>query len=559
MTLRRRLALSVQVILGLLALNLGLHFWATAQRTESQEIARLAANHQQVTLRLRQEVINLRRMIELTMQTADGATPLPQGSLDSFDEGVRTVEGSTAALLENVEPEAEPHVREFARVTGELFASWRLLLASIGVDAVAAVTEHVRTEPLARRLLDDLLPRLELIEQRIAHEAYLHSSRVARLTNRLTVGIFLVSGVLAAIMLFHTSRYLTRGLSALNEGARLLGGGARSHRIALVGEDELAALARNFNDMADKLEDKTRELDLFFNLIDQTDDMLVILDPRDGRLLQVNTAACAAISRSKEELIGVDVRPRLGSPNPERDWNRFMRALAERRSARVHWRLRRADGSALPLEISARRVVVAGRDYVVAVARDVTQTKQLEEQLRSLSRVDVLTDVPNRRAFNERLALEWRRAVRRGQPISLLLIDVDCFKAYNDSLGHPAGDACLKTLARAFCASMRRDIDALARYGGEEFAALLTETSSEYAHTVAERLRESVEALRIPHPDSPVGGWVTVSIGHSTLRPARGDRSEQLVQDADRALYEAKRLGRNRVAAADQLPSAGAA
>ncbi len=548
MSLRRRLALSTLAILALFALNLGIYIWGTQQRSEAQEQARLAAERRQLTQRLEQELANLRRLTELTMQTADDAAPLPQGTLDSFEEGVSAVRASTTQLLHWTAVDAQVPVLAFERAAGELFATWRAQLGSIGVDPVQAATAQVRAEALAREVGDEQLPKLAAAEQRIADLANARSYEVGRLTNRWTVGIFLASGLLAALVAFLTSRRLTRALAALNLGARILGAGARAHRIPLGAEDELGELARSFNEMAAKLEDKTQELELFFNLVEQTDDMLLIVDLQSGRLLQANAAACAALGQRKEELIGRDVRPQLGLRHVERSWDRFVQNLRERNPLRLQWALKRRDGPLLPVEIGARRVRRNDCEYVVVVARDITPTKQLEKQLRALSRVDALTAVPNRRAFDERFALEWRRAIRHRQPLSLLLIDVDCFKEYNDSQGHPAGDACLRRLAAVLSGGLRRDVDAFARYGGEEFAALLTETSEPHAEQVAERLCRSVAELKLPHPGSPVAPWVSVSIGYLTLLPQSDQDSELLLRCADQALYEAKRQGRNRVA-----------
>lgn len=555
MSLRRRLGFSTLAILALFALNLGIHFWGSQQRSEAQEQARLAAERRHLTLRLQQELGNLRRLTELTMQTADGAEPLPQGTLDSFEEGVSAVRASTTQLLHRTALETDAPVLEFERAADELFVTWRTQLGRIGVNPVETVTAQVHAEALAREVGDEQLPKLAATEQRIADLAHARSYEVGRLTNRWTVGIFLVSGVLAALVAFLTSRRLTHALAALNLGARILGAGARAYRIPLDTQDELGELARSFNEMAAKLEDKTQELELFFNLIEQTDDMLLVVELQSGRLLQANAAACAALGQAKADLIGRDVRPRLGFRNVERRWGRFAQNLLEQNSVRLQWVVKPKEGLLLPVEISARRVRRNDCEYVVAVARDITSTKQLEKQLRALSRVDPLTGVPNRRAFDERFALEWRRAIRHRQPLSLLLIDVDCFKEYNDSQGHPAGDACLRRLAEALSSGLRRDIDAFARYGGEEFAALLTETSEPHAQQVAERLCRSVEELKLPHPGSRAAPWVSVSIGYLTLLPQGDQDSELLIRCADQALYEAKRQGRNRVAR--YAPAAG--
>ena len=168
------------------------------------------------------------------------------------------------------------------------------------------------------------------------------------------------------------------------------------------------------------------------------------------------------------------------------------------------------------------------------------------EHLQAMALLDGLTGIPNRRRFDERLDAEIRRAWRSRLPLALLMVDVDHFKAYNDSFGHPEGDACLRAVAGALARAAKRPGDLAARYGGEEFAVLLPATTLPGALDVAEVARQAVLALRLPH--STEAGMVTVSIGVATLPPGRSrDAGLHLVQAADKALYEAKRLGRNRV------------
>jgi len=171
------------------------------------------------------------------------------------------------------------------------------------------------------------------------------------------------------------------------------------------------------------------------------------------------------------------------------------------------------------------------------------------ETLHLLSTQDGLTGVPNRRHFDEALEREWRRAARSQRPLSLLMLDVDYFKFFNDTAGHQAGDDCLREVARTLAASLQRAGDVVARYGGEEFAVLLPETEADRAQQFAETLRQRIEALGIPHAGSPLAN-VTASIGVATVVPSHDDSGcEELVRGADIALYEAKRSGRNRVAA----------
>ena len=171
---------------------------------------------------------------------------------------------------------------------------------------------------------------------------------------------------------------------------------------------------------------------------------------------------------------------------------------------------------------------------------------QYEEELRRASEVDELTGLANRRALNEHFDREWRTAQRTGEPLALLLIDVDHFKAYNDALGHLAGDECLTAVARVLASSVRGKTDGVARWGGEEFALLLPGETREGVERVATRLLEAVRSLQLPHP-APVGGpFLSVSIG-GAFRDTKDRRNpDALLAAADEALYRAKDSGRDR-------------
>lgn len=187
---------------------------------------------------------------------------------------------------------------------------------------------------------------------------------------------------------------------------------------------------------------------------------------------------------------------------------------------------------------------------VLFMFTDITVRKELEEQLRRTASIDALTEVANRRSFDEALENEWLRAKRNKTPVSMIMADIDFFKKYNDSLGHVDGDECLKKVARVLQRVVRRPGDFVARYGGEEFAVVLADTSNQGAAIIAETMRAGVEALGVQHPDSPTAPNVTISLGVTTRVPLPQDKAEELVKSADQALYKAKQGGRNRVVAA---------
>ena len=174
--------------------------------------------------------------------------------------------------------------------------------------------------------------------------------------------------------------------------------------------------------------------------------------------------------------------------------------------------------------------------------------REVNARLEDLSRSDALTEIPNRRHFDEVKEAEFRRAIRSGSPLSLLVCDIDYFKHYNDTYGHAMGDVCLRSVAKAMRSSVRRAGDLVARIGGEEFAALLPATNEANARTLAEQMRLSVSDLTIPHQGSAAAPYVTVSIGVATLDPDLVDTFEALFNLADQSLYRAKEHGRNRIA-----------
>jgi diguanylate cyclase (GGDEF)-like protein len=176
--------------------------------------------------------------------------------------------------------------------------------------------------------------------------------------------------------------------------------------------------------------------------------------------------------------------------------------------------------------------------------------KRQTDQLRSMARIDALTGLANRRDFDERLDIEWRRCARGGKPLALIMIDIDYFKLFNDCYGHQAGDACLRQVALSLKGKVNRSPDMLARYGGEEFVCVLPETPLAGAHAKARSLEGAVRALGIVHARTLVlGGVVTISLGVAVVVPTVGDDYANLVRCADRSLYLAKDAGRGQVRA----------
>lgn len=238
----------------------------------------------------------------------------------------------------------------------------------------------------------------------------------------------------------------------------------------------------------------------------------------------------------------------------------------------------RKDGDTFPIDIAISKNVLNGEVVFTSIVRDISERKHTEFELRrykdhleeqitqrtadlalanskllQLAREDSLTGIANRRVFDDSLDQELRRATRGNKSLSLLICDIDYFKNYNDSLGHLAGDACLRTVATLINKNFKRAGEVVARYGGEEFAVILPLIETNTAVEIAQRLLEQLSALKIEHPSSKVSNSLTMSIGvatssHQVLRDV-----EKLIQAADSALYQAKASGRNRVALFDDI------
>jgi diguanylate cyclase (GGDEF)-like protein len=225
------------------------------------------------------------------------------------------------------------------------------------------------------------------------------------------------------------------------------------------------------------------------------------------------------------------------------------------------WRVNRAMVRALRLQFENQQLNLhlrADLERHVHVEAQLREAKRrleaLARELRQLSAEDGLTGIANRRHFDQVLLREWRRAIRGRYPLTLVLLDLDYFKDFNDRYGHPAGDQCLKEVGRVLRAHCRRPGDVAARYGGEEFAVILPGTGPEDAREIAAHVCANVETLAIPHDRSKSGTVVTVSAGVASVIPDRAGDPSHLIELADGALYRAKGAGRNRVCVAADSP-----
>jgi diguanylate cyclase (GGDEF)-like protein/PAS domain S-box-containing protein len=292
-------------------------------------------------------------------------------------------------------------------------------------------------------------------------------------------------------------------------------------------------------------------------LAEQSSDMVTRIAV-DNRLLYISPSCARIIGWTPDELLGTSAVAGVHAD----DRVRVEQAIAalkngEAEEARFVYRQRHRDKGDIWAEsaLHVTRAADTGEiDGVVAIMRDMTEQKDLQDKLASLATTDGLTGLANRRAFDERLADEWARARRDGTQLSLLLIDVDHFKKFNDHYGHLAGDGCLRALARILSAHARRPADLAARYGGEEFALLLPNTGADGCVQVGEEIRDALRELAMLHAQNPPSRLVTVSVGAATGLPSQTTTDcSALVAAADRALYAAKDSGRDRLVMSGQV------
>ena len=286
-------------------------------------------------------------------------------------------------------------------------------------------------------------------------------------------------------------------------------------------------------------------------LAEESSDMVTRIG-MDERIQYVSPSSAGVVGWRPEQLLGT---PALAGVNAE-DLPRVEAMVAalkrgEAEDARIVYRSRHREKKEIWIESTMRVTKKFGTgeiNGVVAISRDMSEHKSLEQKLAALATLDGLTGIANRRHFDERLENEWTRARREGTTLSLLLIDVDHFKKFNDQYGHLAGDACLQAVAKILAAQARRPADVSARFGGEEFVLLLPNTNATGCQQIGETIRQALAQLGIVHALNFPSRQVTVSIGGTTT--ACGDAQASclsLVEAADRALYSAKKDGRDRL------------
>lgn len=293
----------------------------------------------------------------------------------------------------------------------------------------------------------------------------------------------------------------------------------------------------------------------------------------DGKWLNVNHRCCEILGYPKEELLQLTFADITHADDLDNDWEfigELLRGERKTYSLEKRYMSREGDPVWTNLTVSLVRKADGSPDYFIKVIEDTSGRRKAEAErdkliedldrrvrertadLEKLSFTDPLTSIANRRALDQRLDAEWNRAVRSGEPISLLLIDLDHFKGLNDTLGHGAADSALIAVAAELNRVAHRTADLAARYGGDELAVVLPGTAPEGAHRVAKQIQAAIRSLNLANPGSKVATILTVSQGVATAWPSQKGSCSNLLLAADHALLSAKQNGKNRIA---QAPS----
>ncbi len=345
----------------------------------------------------------------------------------------------------------------------------------------------------------------------------------------LVVSISLI--VVAAYLLVRRS--IVRPIATVSAAMARVADGHLEQTVPVLGRSELGRMAGSFNEMAAQLlrtyEGLQNEQNKLTTIIQAAIEGIVVTDGA-GTVVLVNPAAERLLGKSFLEIMRGGFANLIDDPERMRAW------LANGTAAEdVTYK-----GRVLNIQV-ARIADETGADLgASALLRDITEERRMEQRLRSLSTTDALTGLWNRRHLDQALALEFERARRYGLELSLLLFDIDHFKAFNDTYGHDVGDKVLKAVAEQVAATVRQ-VDIACRYGGEEFVVILPETDAEGACGMAERVRAAVAATDVD------GLRVTVTIGVAALAGSAAATAAELVEAADKALYRGKKDGRNRV------------
>ncbi|MGO4889909.1 diguanylate cyclase [Anaerobacillus sp. MEB173] len=330
---------------------------------------------------------------------------------------------------------------------------------------------------------------------------------------------------------------------------------AREKPIYYNGKPAMQVLYRDVSERK-SLEEKLLKIEERYRFITENSTDLIAILTTNGNYDYVSPACLTLLGYRSEEIIGQSVLDFLPSEDVAHGQKLIEEAHELLGYLRLTHRFQQKNRGYIWLETIAKRLEnrQGELEFILVISRDITERMDKEhrlvaksKELQHLSFVDGLTKIPNRRAFDKAFRKEWTRCKRRQTPLSLIMIDIDYFKEYNDHYGHLAGDDCLRKIASSLKDGLYRADDFIARYGGEEFVVLLPETNAEGAILVVEKLLEYIRELTIPHCKSDVSNVITASAGLATIMPIDEMDMEDLILYADQALYRAKRSGKNQV------------
>ncbi|WP_196139687.1 diguanylate cyclase [Aliikangiella sp. G2MR2-5] len=314
---------------------------------------------------------------------------------------------------------------------------------------------------------------------------------------------------------------------------------------------KIRRLIENQNKLIAKLsqmESQNRQI-----FVKASDPMLLV--NKDGVIETVNLACEKTLECNNYQLAGkqfISIVSEQCRDKVEKSFSHVDESMSDTRNEPLETSIRilKPNNSEIPVELSVSSIGYENKRYLVLL-HDLTIHMQLVNDLKDQTNIDKLTKIPNRRRIDEFLKDEWFRCLRKQRDFSLVFIDIDKFKEFNDNYGHQAGDKCLLEIAQALAHGAARASDLVGRYGGEEFIGILPETDIEGARELAEKLRKLVTNLNIAHKYSDVAPHVTISLGVASCIPSVETSATDLLEASDRALYEAKTSGRNKVIAVE--------
>ncbi|MDF2879877.1 MAG: cph2 1 [Clostridiaceae bacterium] len=300
---------------------------------------------------------------------------------------------------------------------------------------------------------------------------------------------------------------------------------------------------------------KSKDIEYYSLMADNLTDMITTLNPT-GKIMYVSLSSETVLNYKSDELLNKNIYDFIHVEDKEKLNMTLLTARQSSYHSTTTYRVLKKGGQYVWFETTLKCIKdkIGNPVEIICVSRDITLRKKIESNLisankkfKNLTYIDGLTEISNRRYFDETVKKYYEKAFITSKFISLIIIDVDYFKEFNDTYGHLEGDKCLKTIATTLNKTVRKSSDIVTRFGGEEFAVILPDTDESGAMHAAEKLKNKIEELKIINKNSKVNNYVTISMGINTIIPASQNGYESLIKNADKALYMSKKNGRNRI------------